>query len=188
MNLGFSKQLVNLWWQGKGGLTLREVVPRLRLLLQYEAAPNYLVLHVGGNDIGQYPFKIVRQRLLTVLVEIQTLLPDTILVWSMILPRLLWRNELSNKALEKCRIRLNSMAVNLIKGFGGKYIRYPELLSKNSGLYVDNVHLSHIGNDLLLYRLQQAIQTFMHDPSCIMSPPYGEFGPWLLDTSALYKQ
>ena len=63
---------------------------------------------------------------------------------------------------------------------GCRYIRYPEITDKNTDLFCDNVHLSHIGNDLFLYRIQQALQNFSSASCSLVSPPFGEFGPWQL--------
>ena len=73
----------------------------------------------------------------------------------------------------------NDFLANLVIRSGGAYIRYPELTERNPGMFsTDNVHLSMIGNDLFLYRIQQAIQVFVTTDS-VVSPPTGESGPWL---------
>lgn len=178
-NLGFSTAKINIWWQGKSGLKVKDVIAFLRTLLKYENHPNILILHVGGNDIGQIPLKQLRDKMLTLVKDVSELLPNTTLVWSQILPRLVWRNEISHSSLEKSRIRLNSMIATMVLRMGGKYIRYPEIRYQDVGLFSDDVHFSHIGNDIFLYRLQQALQNFMMTDTCLVSPPSGEFGPWL---------
>lgn len=57
------------------------------------------------------------------------------------------------------------MATFLI-GLGGKYIWYPELHKDNTGMFCrDKVHISEMGNTMLLYRLQLALQAFSNDSS-----------------------
>ena len=41
----------------------------------------------------------------------------------------------------------------------------------------DKVHLTDLGNDILLFRLQQALQAIL-SKNISVSPPTGEFGPW----------
>lgn len=52
-NLDFSPMEANIWWQGKGGMRWRHLLPKIRQMLRYEDPPHFLVLHCGGNDIGQ---------------------------------------------------------------------------------------------------------------------------------------
>ena len=180
VNLGLRKGEFNLWWQGKGGLRMKSTSGFIKNLLNYEEPPAALVLHVGGNDIGQLPLKQLRKDMLTLLNELYMLLPNTIFIWSQILPRLQWRNEISHRALEKCRVRLNSFAATKVLQEGGRYIRYPEIVEEDTGLFCDGVHLSHVGNDIFLYRIHQALQIFSKSSTSFVSPPLGEFGPWQL--------
>uniref|UniRef100_A0A8W8NS92 Tyr recombinase domain-containing protein n=1 Tax=Magallana gigas TaxID=29159 RepID=A0A8W8NS92_MAGGI len=50
----------------------------------------------------------------------------------------------------------------------------------NTGMFCkEKVHLSGMGNDMFLYRLQQALQAFLNDSSVKVSPRDGQNGPWL---------
>ena len=53
INLSLKKMLcVSIWWQGRGGLALRKLKNHIRLLMRLEDTPEYVVIHIGGNDIG----------------------------------------------------------------------------------------------------------------------------------------
>ena len=43
---------VELWWQGYGGMTIKKLRRRIETLIQGVGGglPNYLFLHIGGND------------------------------------------------------------------------------------------------------------------------------------------
>lgn len=87
---------------------------------------------------------------------------------------------INQPAMERTRMRVNSYVATLLIGLGGKYIRYPELHKANTGMFCkDKVHLSGMGNDMFLYRLQQALQAFLNDSSVKVSPRVGQNGPWL---------
>ena len=85
---------------------------------------------------------------------------------------------INQAAMDKIRLRVNSHVATYLLRSGGKYIRYPELHKDNTGLFCgDQVHLSVMSNDLFLFRLQQALQAFLIDPSVKVSPKLGENGP-----------
>ena len=51
INLSLKKRLgVSIWWQGRGGLTLRKLKNHIRLLMRLEDTPDYVVIHIWGND------------------------------------------------------------------------------------------------------------------------------------------
>lgn len=90
-HLGLQRQNYRILWQGKGGLTLNKLFPRIQLLLRYEPSPDILIIHCGGNDIGNVPLLDLRTKMKEIFQRIQTRLPNTILGWSHILPRSSWR-------------------------------------------------------------------------------------------------
>ena len=177
--LDLQRHGVHLWWQFRGGMKWDDLCHKIIYLLKFEDAPDYLVIHCGGNDFGSTSAYELREQMRASISYLSRCLPNTRLVWSQILPRLVWRHERSHSALERVRIRTNNFLANLVIRSGGAYIRYPELTERNPGMFsTDNVHLSMIGNDLFLYRIQQAIHVFVTTES-VVSPPTGESGPWL---------
>ncbi|KAJ8317540.1 hypothetical protein KUTeg_005444 [Tegillarca granosa] len=159
-NLQLETNNLSVLWQGKPGMRWEQVFNKIKHLITFIDPPEFLLLHCGGNDIGSS-------------------LKSTRLIWSQILPRLEWRNEVNHRALNKVRVRVNRKIANFVLKNNGFYIKYPELIESNTGCFSkDNVHLSDLGNDLFLFRIQQALQTFL-TTNHIVSPPYGESGPWL---------
>lgn len=182
-HLELERHRATIFWQGKGGMKWGEIMPKIKCLLKVEDPPNFLVLHCGGNNIpGDKGEKSVdlRLKINNTLVSLAKLLPDTVLVWSQILPRQHWRGGVDQEAMDMVRKRLNSFVATALIRTGGKYIRYPEIQIDCPHLFApDGVHLSELGNQFFLYRLQQALQTFITKPTEKVSPKLGEFGPWL---------
>ena len=41
-----------IWWQGKGGMLTNQLRSRIRTMLNFEYPPDYLIIHVGANDLA----------------------------------------------------------------------------------------------------------------------------------------
>lgn len=159
----------------------KQVCPQVRTLLKIEEPPSYLLIHCGGNDIGQGDTGVVlRKRIKKDLIYLHNLLPNTTIVWSQILPRLQWRGEVDHLAVERARVRLNSSIATFVLNLEGKYIRYPELKTSYPLLFKDQVHLNVLGNSLFLHRIQQAFQVFLTEPQISVTPKADEPEPWWL--------
>lgn len=155
---------VTVMWVGHSGLLSEQVVGITQALLNWQPPPTYFMLHAGGNEVGQISGSVLRNQLKQIIQILQFLMPNTVLIWSCILPRLQWRYSTNTKAMENVRIRINREIVNYIKQVGGKAIRYPDFQDKAPGLFSDDCHLSFIGNDIFLNTIQGAFETFIHNP------------------------
>ena len=156
LNMGVQAEL---WWQGYGGLTLEKTKAKLVTLLKIRDPPSFLLLHVGGNDLGTKPLKKLHSIFLCLIEFLKSNFPKTTIIWSEILPRE-WSG---NKGLDAARKRLNSLAVKHIRLINGFYLRHKNLLPFNFTQYAsDGVHLSEAGSYIFVENIHQGIVAFLH--------------------------
>lgn len=129
---------------------------------KYENPPEFLIIHVGGNDLGDAKVGFLRNNLKNTLCWLRAELPNTHLVWSQILPRIKWRYSDNDSAMQASRRRINSTIAEFVTREGGYYIRYPDILANNNFIDKDDgVHLTPLGNQIFLNILQGAIEHFV---------------------------
>lgn len=156
----FSHELV---WKGVRGMVWDQIYPTIKSLLQKYKSPAFLILHCGGNDIGNpYSTLLGTQKYMKyIVVKLHELLPKTVIVWSHILPRRNWIHSLSNSEGEKCRRRINSSLATFVLKMGGASIKYPDIVDSHKSLFrSDGVHLSDLGNSIFVNSLKNAIGQF----------------------------
>ena len=157
-NLGLKRHNYRVWWQGKGGMVLEQLLPRITFLLQIETAPDILVIHCGGNNIGKSKLHTLRKEIKEAMLIIHEMLPFTHIVWSQILPRSEWRYSRNCKAMNHAATRVNNFAASLCVQLGGSYLKYPEISWDTPEMFaVDGVHMSPMGNNILLFHLQNIL-------------------------------
>ena len=160
-NLTLGRLAIKIWCQGYSRMKLRDVKPKLRTMSSFEEAPDIIVLHCGGNDLGQHSIGDLRELAQSQLQYVATLFPTTKIIWSQILPRSNWRYSENRKAMDRVRIRLNNAAATEVVRLGGGYVRYPELKLSCSQLWAkDGTHISPLGKEVFLNTLQGALETF----------------------------
>jgi hypothetical protein len=99
ISLGLNRRNCSIWWQGNGGMHWDELVPRIKYLLKIERAPDMLIVHCGGNNLGYHHLHKLRLQIKASLNRVQKMLPNVKIIWSQILPRLSWR---SSKNTQPC--------------------------------------------------------------------------------------
>lgn len=61
---------IDIWWQGKSGMRASQLGGKIQTMLRYEDPPNYLLIHVGANDIGNRKVGDLRNYLTNVVTQI----------------------------------------------------------------------------------------------------------------------
>lgn len=99
--------LFRLLWKGIRGLQWFQLYFHLTRLCQIWPPPSILVIHLGGNDLGNV-------KMLDLLFMIKRDLhcfsissPGTTLVFSEVVPRLSWLSSAQRKVIKKIRKRVN---------------------------------------------------------------------------------
>ena len=160
-----------LWWQGKGGMLTSQLRARIRTMSIYEDLPDFLIVHVGANDLGNMSVGDLRNNLQNTLRVISRYnLPGTKIVWSQMLPRFKWRYSSNLKTMETGRYRVNNGVASYVLNHGGYYIRYPEIVRNQSLFQADGVHLSPAANNIYLNKLQGGIEYFLNEDGHVFSP------------------
>ncbi|XP_052092411.1 uncharacterized protein LOC127728859, partial [Mytilus californianus] len=162
VHLGLQRIEVNIWWQGYGGMVLKDLESTIKKLLKYEKTPKYVVIHIAGNDLGKTKEGYFRN-------EIKATYD----------PRLLkeiaesLRYSESHDCMMTCRLRINSAIASFVLKNGGHYIKYPDIFPTNTFLKEDGVHLTDLGYDIFLNTLQGALEMFICSGSSTYPDKFG---------------
>lgn len=108
--------------------------------------PVILVLHAGGNDLCSLR---VAELLALMRVDLDRFLlffSEVVIVWSEIIPRLVWHGAHDFMAVERARRTVNSRISRFVHVRSGVAIRHSLLEGDNGGLMSpDRVHLNDVG-------------------------------------------
>eukprot|EP00105_Crassostrea_gigas_P006364 XP_011420273.1 PREDICTED: uncharacterized protein LOC105323025 isoform X2 [Crassostrea gigas] len=167
LNLGLNHFTIN--WNGRRGMVWEYLYTTVSSMLIANKQPTILIIHCGGNNIGdpQNTLKGIQKFMKLTLSQIADLLPNTLIVWSHILPRSNWRQSLSTNEGENSRRRINSaIATFVLKKLNGASIKYPDIQITQKRLFrLDGVHLSDLGNNIYINSLKNAIVQFVTSSS-----------------------
>jgi len=152
-------------WQGQRGMKWNHLLPKVKYMLSVTAPPSMLFVHVGGNDLTSIPLRKLTEMAKYDLTALAGMCPQTVLVWSDVLPRIHYRGAQSDQKMEKTRKTFNSSMRAFIKKENGKAIRHPKIQWDFPELFRDDgVHLNDKGNDAFLGTFHNSIRCFENDP------------------------
>jgi len=143
-------------WVGRPGLRLNEVRNLILGQLTGKTPPAYIILHVGANDIGAIHAKEWEDSLYEVLTFLRAMFPPSLLVYSLMLPRVSWRY-LPPREAHYARKRYNRRAKVMFDKERCVTVGHP-LLEAKTHLTPDGVHLSKEGMDIFAQDLLGTIQ------------------------------
>ena len=155
INLGVSARIQ---WIGKGGLCWDGLLPFFYRCLRGRKAPDVLVIHCGGNDLGRVKSVMLLKAMKRDLDELHRQFPQMKIMLSSINQRRHWRHAPAGK-MDKARKFVNNVMATFVVCVNGRTISHPHLVFDKPGLYLsDNVHLSAKGNDIFLKSVVQALK------------------------------
>ncbi len=169
-------------------VNLSQMLERARM--RGERAPNYVIFHIGSNDMGISSCKEIRDKLNRLFKCFRQALPRACLVWSDILPRRYWTEAVNQVSIEKTRKIINKLIRHDIIATGGKVIRHTNLLNiyENFRKY-DVVHLSDCGNTIFSNNFVQALTLFINDSTITQYPqPVIRNDQFPIDTFITHRQ
>ncbi|XP_042302597.1 tumor susceptibility gene 101 protein isoform X1 [Sceloporus undulatus] len=160
--LGIRLEDAKLHWLGKSGMTWDQLIPTLLHARRRLTDPDILVIHLGGNDLGTDRNVDIINRMKKDLGHLKQIFKNSILVWSNIVPRKVWNQEVQHRVMEKSRRIVNQEIGRFIACIGGTVIRHDTLVPESPGLFhLDGVLLSESGTDIFNLDLLSVLETLV---------------------------
>ncbi|XP_040176798.1 polysialoglycoprotein-like [Rana temporaria] len=165
--LGISRQEASVRWLGVPGMLWSKVVPEVHKFAQLDRPPEVLVIHAGGNDLGVRSMMEIARDIKFDFQRIRMSFPDTIVVWSDMVARSTWRMARSVEGVNRARRKINRNVGRFVLRNGGLVVRHPELeVDTWRYLRSDGVHLTDVGIDMWVLRLEEGVQQAMRVWRC----------------------
>jgi lysophospholipase L1-like esterase len=150
----------NITWHGQRRMRWQHFLPKMQNMLQTAATPTWICLHLGGNDLASIPLSALTAMALQDIRTLAIMAPNTVLIWSDVLPILHYMGAISDVKMKKARKTFNSALRKGITALNGQCIKHPSIQWNIPMLYRPNgVHLSNRGNDIFLKDLAICLDT-----------------------------
>ena len=142
----------------------------IETMVDKKGCPSILLIHCGGNDIvGTDTGDLIFQMRNTI-HNLMSIMPYTMIIYSYILPRLVWCKYNKHATIDKTRRRINRAVRSYVVKIGKKAIRHLDIDDHHPALFSDMVHPSFIGLDTFLNALQSGIELFIDYPHRTLFP------------------
>ena len=149
-NLGVDA-VTYIHWFGWGGLRWRRLIPFLHQALQGRKAPDVLLIHCGGNDLGDITGVKLVAAMKEDLHQLHLRFPKIKILFSALTQRRRWKADAKAGKIDKGRRFVNSVMATYVNSLGGTFVDHPHIRFDTPGLFLyDDVHLTNRGNDMFL--------------------------------------
>jgi lysophospholipase L1-like esterase len=154
-NLGVS---AHIQWFGKGGMRWDDLLPFFHTCLKRRMAPDVLVIHCGGNDLGCVKSVLLLKAMKRDLHDLHQQFPQMKIMLSSINQRRQWRHAPPEK-MDKVRKFVNNVMATFVSCVNGRTVPHPYIRFDKPELFLsDNVHLTAKGSDIFLNGIAQVLK------------------------------
>lgn len=173
INLNLDSSQLKVQWFGFRGMQWHHLRSQIQWI-SLHATPKMIVIHVGGNNVVRTRMQKMKRIMYRDFKYLFELFPDTIIVWSEILPRLFWKFAPFNsqwRCWDRKRVRFNQLGRQMVSiNANGRILKH-DITADCSGLFAaDRCHLSNVGNALFCNSLQAAIEFFLSTQNTVFGP------------------
>lgn len=156
-NLGFSQ--VDVFWRGIRGLRWPQVLSAAVEIGHGARGPVILVLHAGGNDLCAIRMDELLALMRADVERLPGFFRQVIIVWSEIIPRVVWQGAENMDAVDRARKNVNAHMARFVRSRGGVVVRHRLLEGDNRPfMHTDGIHLNERGTEIFLSGLQSGIE------------------------------
>lgn len=137
-------------WFGRGGMCWNSLLHVFHQCLEGRAAPDVLLIHCGGNDLGRLKSVLLVKAMKKDLHYLHKNFPQMKIMFSIINQRCHWKYGPHGK-MEKARKFVNSVMDTFVLACNGITVHHSDILFDKPGLFLrDKVHLTDKGHDIFL--------------------------------------
>lgn len=159
-NLGLDELGVEIKWCGIRGARWEILVPELNNKIQELPPPEVVIIHLGSNDITSIDTNELIKNMKNGFQQIQEMFPETSVMFSELVSRRKWRG-IPVQEGERRRKLVNQKMSDYVLKLGGFVIPHSNITNDVLELYrEDGVHLSALGDDILLEDFTDALKDF----------------------------
>ena len=152
-NLGLD---LRVCWFGWGGLRWRGVLPFFSYSLRGRAVPDVLLIHCGGNDLGDVPSVQLLTQMKEDLHQLHHRHPGMKIMLSQ---RRRWRAGANPVKMDKARKFVNSVMATFVHSLNGAIVDHSNIRHDSPGLFLrDGVNFTPWGNDIFFKSLANCLK------------------------------
>lgn len=155
----FHRKEACIKWFWFPGMLWGRLISEVQRYALRDRAPDVLVLHLGGNDLGVRSMVYISRDIKFDVWRWMQEFSKMVIVWSDMVARTTWRMARSFEGVNRARREINREVSKFMVKNGGSAIRHLELEFETwRYLRRDGVHLNDVGIDLWALGLQDGIQ------------------------------
>lgn len=172
-NLNLDQSCFTVQWLGFRGMQWHHLRSKVQWI-SLHAKLRMIIVHVGGNNVVWTKMQKMKRIMRRDFQYIFEIFPDTMVVWSEILPRLCWKFAPVNSSKtcwDRKRVRFNQLGRQMVSlNPNGRILKH-DITADCPGLFhSDGCHLSDVGNALFCNSFQAAIEFFLTSDKLVFGP------------------